>query len=82
MPSPGGGVWLTVTLPVKPSQLPPKEDPRDVGDQPSGDPPGTRLFIGSFPIVQTIFMDLVYTNSHTCSYAQQPSGIPWPPGIP
>ena len=76
VPSPGGGVWLSVTLPVKPSQLPPNENPVTWVINPAAIPSGTVLFIGSFPIVQTIFMDLVYTNSYACSYAQQPPDIP------
>jgi hypothetical protein len=76
VPSPGGGVWLTVTLPVKPSQLPPKENPVTWVINPAAIPSGTRLFIGSFPIVQTIFMDLLYTGSYTCSHAEQPPDIP------
>lgn len=76
VPSPGGGVWLSVTLPVKPSQLPPNENPVTWVINPAAIPSGTRLFIGSFPIVQTIFMDLLYTGSYTCSYAQQPPDIP------
>lgn len=76
VPSPGGGVWLTVTLPVKPSQLPPKENPVTWVINPAAIPSGTTLFIGSFPIVQTIFMDLVDSSSYTCSSAQQPPDIP------
>ena len=76
VPSPGGGVWLTVTLPVKPSQLPPKENPVTWVINPAAIPAGTTLFIGSFPIVQTIFMDLLSSNSYTCSSAQQPPDIP------
>ena len=76
VPSPGGGVWLSVTLPVKPSQLPPNENPVTWVINPAAIPAGTRLFIGSFPIVQTIFMDLLYTGSYTCSHAEQPPDIP------
>lgn len=76
VPSPGGGVWLSITLPVKPIQLPPDENPVTWVINPAAIPPGTTLFIGSFPIVQTIFMDLVYTGSYTCNYAQQPPDIP------
>jgi hypothetical protein len=76
VPSPGGGVWLSVTLPVKPSQLPPNENPVTWVINPAAIPAGTTLFIGSFPIVQTIFMDLLNTGSYTCSSAQQPPDIP------
>jgi hypothetical protein len=77
VPSPGGGVWLSVTLPVKPSQLPPTEDPVTWVINPAAIPVGSTLFIASFPIVQTIFMDLLSTTgSNTCSYAQQPPDIP------
>jgi hypothetical protein len=76
VPSPGGGVWLSITLPVKPSQLPPNENPVTWVINPAAIPSGTTLFIASFPIVQTIFMDLLSTGSHTCNYAQQPPGIP------
>ena len=76
VPSPGGGVWLSVTLPVKPSQLPPNENPVTWVINPAAIPAGTTLFIGSFPIVQTIFMDLLSPGSYTCNYAQQPPDIP------
>ncbi|HTZ27743.1 MAG TPA: hypothetical protein VMC83_27340 [Streptosporangiaceae bacterium] len=76
VPSPGGGVWLSMTLPVKPSQLPPDENPVTWVINPAAIPPGTTLFIGSFPIVQTIFMDLLNAGSYTCNYAQQPPDIP------
>jgi hypothetical protein len=76
VPSPGGGVWLSITFPVKPSQLPPDENPVTWVINPAAIPSGTTLFIASFPIVQTIFMDLLSTGSHTCNYAQQPPGIP------
>ena len=77
VPSPGGGVWLSVVLPVKPSQLPPKADPVTWVINPAAIPAGTRLFIASFPIVQTIFMDILSTTRpNTCSYAQQPPDIP------
>jgi len=76
VPSPGGGVWLSVTLPVKPSQLPPNENPVTWVINPAAIPAGTTLFIGSFPIVQTIFMDLLSNGSYTCGYAQQPPDIP------
>jgi hypothetical protein len=76
VPSPGGGVWLSITLPVKPSQLPPNENPVTWVINPAAIPAGTTLFIGSFPIVQTIFMDLLNTGSYTCNYAQQPPDIP------
>jgi hypothetical protein len=76
VPSPGGGVWLSVTLPVKPSQLPPNENPVTWVINPAAIPAGNTLFIGSFPIVQTIFMDLLNTGSYTCNYAQQPPDIP------
>lgn len=76
VPSPGGGVWLSVTLPVKPSQLPPNENPVTWVINPAAIPAGSTLFIGSFPIVQTIFMDLLNTGSYICSSAQQPPDIP------
>ena len=76
VPSPGGGVWLSVTLPVKPSQLPPNENPVTWVINPAAIPAGTTLFIGSFPIVQTIFMDLLNSGSYTCNSAQQPPDIP------
>lgn len=79
VPSPGGGVWLSITLPVKPSQLPPNENPVTWVINPAAIPAGTTLFIASFPIVQTIFMDLLSTGSYTCNYAQQPPEIPPPP---
>ena len=77
VPSPGGGVWLSITLPVEPNQLPPTENPVTWVINPAAIPVGTTLFIASFPIVQTIFMDLLSTTgSNTCSYAQQPPDIP------
>jgi hypothetical protein len=39
-------------------------------------PPGTELFIGFFDLGHTLFADLIYTSSHTCSSAQQSPGTP------
>jgi hypothetical protein len=70
------GIRESVTLPVKPSQLPPMDDPISMVINPAAMPAGTELFIGYFDIVQTIIVDLIYTGSHTCHRTLQPPGTP------
>jgi len=72
----GQGIWQTVTLPVKPSQLAPMVDPISMVINPAAMPSGTELFIGYFDLVQTVVVNLIYTGSHTCSNTQQPPGPP------
>ncbi len=75
-PGDGQGIWETVTLPVKPSQLAPMADPISMVINPAAMPAGTELFIGYFDLTQTIVVDLIYTSSHTCRSTQQPPGGP------
>jgi hypothetical protein len=70
------GIWESVTLPVKPSQLAPMDDPISMVINPAAMPAGTELFIGYFDIVQTIIVDLIYTGSHTCHSTLEPPGTP------
>ncbi len=72
----GQGIWESVNLPVKPSQLAPMVDPISMVIDPAAMPSGTELFIGFFDLGHTIFVDLIYTGSHTCSNTQQPPGTP------
>jgi hypothetical protein len=72
----GQGIWQSVTLPVKPSQLAPMVDPVSMVINPAAMPARTELFIGYFDLSQTIVVDLIYTSSHTCSNAQQPPATP------
>lgn len=44
---------------------------------PAAIPAGTELFIGFYDLGHTVFVDLIYTNSHTCTSAQDPPGTPW-----
>ncbi len=75
-PGKGQGIWETVTLPVKPSQLAPMVDPISMVINPAAVPAGTELFIGYFDLAQTIVVDLIYTDAHTCRNTQQPPGGP------
>src|ERR1700728_3347037 len=70
----GQGIWETLTLPVKPSQLAPMVDPVSMVINPAAMPAGTELFIGYFDLAQTIVVNLIYTSSHTCRNTQQPPG--------
>ena len=74
-PGPGGGqgIWESATLPVKPSQLAPMADPISMVINPAAMPSGTELFIGFFNPGYSVFVDLIYTGSHTCINGQ------WPP---
>ncbi len=72
----GQGIWESVTLPVKPSQLAPMVDPISMVINPAAMPAGTELFIGYFDLAQTIVVNLIYTSSHTCRNTQQPPGGP------
>ena len=72
----GQGIWESVTLPVKPSQLAPMVDPISMVINPAAMPAGTELFIGYFDLAQTIVVNLIYTSSHTCRSTQQPPGGP------
>jgi hypothetical protein len=64
------------TFPVKPSELAPMVDPLTVVIDPAAMPSGTELFIGYFNLGHTVFLDLIYTGSHTCSNSQQPLATP------
>jgi hypothetical protein len=80
-PPPGGhgivgGIIESGTFPVKPSQLAPMVDPVTMVINPAAMPSGTELFIGNFNIGYAIFLNLIYTGSHTCSNAQQPPATP------
>jgi hypothetical protein len=81
-PARGQGIWESVTLPVKASQLAPVDDPISMVINPAAMPAGTELFIGYFDLTQTIVVDLIYTSSHTCRVTQQPPAPPPPPGLP
>ncbi|MGO9217265.1 MAG: hypothetical protein ACLP5E_05750 [Streptosporangiaceae bacterium] len=70
------GIWQSVTLPVKPSQLAPMVDPISMVINPAAMPAGTELFIGYFDLAQTIVVNLIYTGSHTCRNTEQPPGGP------
>jgi len=72
----GQGIWESVTLPVKPSQLAPMVDPISMVINPAAMPAGTELFIGYFDLAQTIVVNPIYTSSHTCRNTQQPPGGP------
>jgi hypothetical protein len=72
----GRGIWQSVTLPVKPSQLAPMVDPVSMVINPAAMPAGTELFIGYFDLAQTIVVNLIYTGSHTCRDTEQPPGGP------
>jgi hypothetical protein len=72
----GQGIWESVTLPVKPSQLAPMVDPVSMVINAAAIPAGTELFIGYFDVAQTIIVNLVHTSSHTCRNTQQPPGPP------
>ena len=68
----GQGIWESVNLPVKPSQLAPMADPVSMVIDPAAMPSGTELFIGFFDSGHTLVVDLIYTGSHTCRNTQQP----------
>jgi hypothetical protein len=77
-PGPGGEAILqTLNIPVKPSQLAPMVDPVSVVLNPAAMPSGAELFIGFYDLGHTVFIDLIYTRSHTCRSAQDPPGTPW-----
>ena len=71
----GQGILETVNLPVKPSQLAPMVDPISMVINPAAMPAGTELFIGFFDLGHTIFVDLIYTESHTCVNGQRPPAL-------
>lgn len=72
-PGPGGqGFWQSATLPVKPSQLAPMADPISMMINPAAMPSGTELFIGFFSPGYSVFVNLIYTSSHTCTNGQGP----------
>jgi hypothetical protein len=73
-PGDGQGIWKSVTLPVKPSQLAPIADPISMVINPAAMPAGTELFIGYFDLAQTIVVNLIYTGSHACRTTVQPPG--------
>jgi hypothetical protein len=78
LPGPGGqGILQSANLPVRPSQLAPMVDPISIRLNPAAIPSGTELFIGFYDLGHTVFVDLIYTNSHTCRSAQDPPGTPW-----
>jgi hypothetical protein len=74
-PGPGGGqgIWQSATLPVKPSQLAPMADPISMVINPAAMPSGTELFIGFFNPGYSVFVNLIYTSSHTCRNGQPPA---------
>ncbi|HEY5355393.1 MAG TPA: hypothetical protein VIK57_23365 [Streptosporangiaceae bacterium] len=72
----GQGIWESVNLPVKPSQLAPMVDPISMVINPAAMPSATELFIGYFDLGHTIVVNLIYTSSHTCRNTQQPPGPP------
>jgi hypothetical protein len=76
-PGPGGGqgIWQSATLPVKPSQLAPMADPISMVINPAAMPSGTELFIGFFNPGYSIFVNLIYTSSHTCVSGQRPPAV-------
>lgn len=70
-----GGNW-----PVKASQLAPSiADAIQMLINPAAMPAGTELFIGYFDLGHTVFLNLIYTGSHTCRNALEPPGTPPPP---
>ena len=71
----GQGILETVNLPVKPSQLAPMVDPITMVINPAAMPAGTELFIGFFDLGHTIFVDLIYTSSHTCRNGPPPAVV-------
>ncbi len=77
LPGPNGqGILQLMNIPVKPSQLAPMVDPVSVVFNPAAIPSGTELFIGFYSPRYEIFMDLIYTKSHTCRQAQRPPFAP------
>ena len=74
-PGSGQGIWESATLPVKPSQLAPMADPISMVINPAAMPSGTELFIGFFNPGYSLFVDLIYTSSHTCGNGQEPPGL-------
>ena len=74
-PGSGQGIWESATLPVKPSQLAPMADPISMVINPAAMPSGTELFIGFFNPGYSVFVDLIYTGSHTCSTGQRPPAV-------
>jgi hypothetical protein len=56
-----------MNIPVRPSQLATFVDPVSVVINRAAIPSGTELFIGDYDPGHTVFMDLIYTKSHTAS---------------
>ena len=77
-PGSGQGIWESATLPVKPSQLAPMADPISLVINPAAMPSGTELFIGFFNPGYSVFVDLIYTGSHTCISGQRPPAVARP----
>ena len=76
VPVPGGGIMASMNLPVLPSQLTPTDaDTLTWVLNPTAIPSGTELYLGYFNLGHTLFMDLVYTDSHTCIYGQVPPAV-------
>jgi hypothetical protein len=71
----GQSIWESATLPVKPSQLAPMADPISLVINPAAMPSGTELFIGFFNPGYSVFVDLIYTGSHTCIKGQPPPAV-------
>lgn len=70
-----GAIIQSMIIPVKPSQLAPFVNPVSVLIHPAAIPAGTELFIGDYDLGHTIFMDLIYSHSHTCRKGQQPPAV-------
>ena len=68
-------ILQTGNWPVKPSQLAPFVDPTTMVLDPAAMPSGTELFIGNFDLGHTIFADVIYTSSRTCSNGQEPPAV-------
>ena len=72
----GHGVTESGMFPVSPSELAPSVDPISMVINPSAIPSGTELFIGYFNLGYTVYFDLIYTKSHTCSNSDEPPATP------
>jgi hypothetical protein len=70
-----GAIMQSMNIPVKPSQLAPFVDPVTVVINPAAIPSGTEVFIGDYDLGHTVFMDLIYTKSHTCINGQKPPPV-------
>jgi hypothetical protein len=66
------GIMQSAMFPVSPSDLAPSVDPVTMVINPAAMPPGTELFIGYFNLGYTVYANLIYTSSHTCSNSQEP----------